>query len=141
MVRGIGQELMTTTEVADLADVLARTLPDLGILGCSLALYEDPNAPGEWSRAVLVYDQEGRVDLGDGGRRFPSRQLVPNKVICTDGCHTTLVVALYFQEAQLGFILFEVDGPGDVDEGGTYEVLREQISSALRGSGCSATGR
>jgi anti-anti-sigma regulatory factor len=44
--------------------------------------------------------------------------------------HTFVVKPLYFQERQIGFSLFEV-GPRD---GGIYEALRGEISSALQGA-------
>ena len=91
--------------------------------------------PTGWSRLVLAYDAadaarpDKRVALDTGGRRFPSRQLIP-KDLGVERQYSLVVEPLYFRESQLGFALFEV-GPR---EGTVYEVLRGQISSALQGA-------
>jgi hypothetical protein len=59
----IGRALVTTFDVAELADVLARDLPALGIECCYLSLYENPQETIERSRLVLAYDETGRMAL------------------------------------------------------------------------------
>ena len=75
--------LITTFDMEKLMDVLAESLPRLGIPSCYVALYENPQpyqypqpAP-ERSRLVRAYTEKGRVQLEPDGLRFPSRQLVP----------------------------------------------------------------
>jgi light-regulated signal transduction histidine kinase (bacteriophytochrome) len=116
--------------------VLAKGLPSLGIPSCYLALYEDPQpyqypqpAP-EWSRLILAYNEEGRVALEPGGWRFPTRHLLPEGMLPTHRRYTMVLQPLYFQDAQIGFALFEV-GPQDWS---VYDTLRAQISSALQGA-------
>jgi PAS domain S-box-containing protein len=104
-------------------------------------LYEDPQpyrypqpAP-EWSRLVLAYDEENPagsswVELEPGGRRFPSRQLVPEGILPQQGPYNLIVHALYFQNKQIGVVLFD----GNQREGDVYDMLRAQISSALQGA-------
>lgn len=82
----------------------------------------------EWSRLVLAYNQGERVELEEGGRRFSSCQLVPVGLLSQERRYTIVVEPLYFREDQLGFALFEM-GPRD---GIVYEILRGQISSALK---------
>lgn len=129
VLRDIGQALITAFDVDKLAGVLTERLPDLGIASCYLALYDNPAAPLEWSRLVLAYDERGRADLGEMGRRFPSRQLIPPELLPARRA-SLLVEPLHFQAEPLGFVVFEV-GPRDGD---IYEVLRGHISSALRGA-------
>jgi DNA-binding LacI/PurR family transcriptional regulator/anti-anti-sigma regulatory factor len=136
VLREVGAALITTFDMGQLMDVLAEGLPRLGIPCAYLSLYEDPQpykypqpAP-EWSRLMLAYDEKGRVDLEAGGRRFPSRQLLPQGLWPQGRRYSFLVEPLYFRENQLGFALFEV-GPRD---GTVYEVLRGQISNALYGT-------
>ena len=136
----IGTALATNFDVNDLGDILARELPRLGISRGYLSLYENPQpyrypqpAP-EWSRLVLAYDEGApagsqRVELEAGGRRFVSRQLVPPEILPQQGTYNLMVQALYFQNEQIGFAVFEL-GP---DDGAIYELLRAQISSALKG--------
>jgi DNA-binding LacI/PurR family transcriptional regulator/putative methionine-R-sulfoxide reductase with GAF domain len=128
--RTIGQTLIASFGVEELTEALAQDLPRLQIPSCYLSLYEDPKSPAQWSRLILAYDMEGKVELGPDGRRFPSTQLVPKGLFPSQRRYTFLVEPLYFQENQLGFLLFEV-GPR---EGSVYEVLRGQISSVLQGA-------
>jgi PAS domain S-box-containing protein len=132
--RDIGAALLTTFDVGELVDLLAESLPRLGIPSCYLALYENPRpyrypqpAP-EWSRLVLACTEKGRAEPEPGGRRFPSRQLVPEGTWPEERRWSFVVEPLYFQEDQIGFVLFEV-GPRD---GSVYDSLRREISSALQ---------
>jgi signal transduction histidine kinase/AraC-like DNA-binding protein/DNA-binding response OmpR family regulator len=136
----IAAALATTFDLNDLADILARELPRLGISRGYLSLYENPQpyrypqpAP-EWSRLVLAYDDKApegsrRLELEAGGRRFITRQLVPPELLPQREPYNLIVQALYFRNEQIGISVFE-DGP---DEGAIYELLRAQISSALKG--------
>lgn len=129
LLRQIGQALITTFDVDRLADVLVEQLPALGIRSAYLALYENPEEPLATSRMVLAYSDNGRLDLGPNGRRYPSSQLLPAELL-PDRRVTLLVEPLFFQEEPLGIAVFEV-GPRDGD---IYEVLRGHISSALKGA-------
>jgi signal transduction histidine kinase/DNA-binding LacI/PurR family transcriptional regulator/AraC-like DNA-binding protein len=129
MLREIGQALITTFDVDRLADVLAERLPALGIASCYLALYKNPRSSLERSRLVLAYTEQGRAALEPGGRQFLSRRLAPDEML-PERRHSYVVEPLYFQDEQIGFVLFEI-GPRD---GTVYEVLRAQISSALKGA-------
>jgi signal transduction histidine kinase/DNA-binding LacI/PurR family transcriptional regulator/DNA-binding response OmpR family regulator/AraC-like DNA-binding protein len=131
--RHISQALVTTFDVAELADVLARGLPGLGIDCCYLSLYVHPQAPTESSQLILGCDEQRRIQLEPEERTFPSSQLVPGAVPFLHGSekpYSLVVEPLYFREEQIGFALFGV-GPQD---GTVYEVLRGQISSSLKGA-------
>jgi signal transduction histidine kinase/DNA-binding LacI/PurR family transcriptional regulator/AraC-like DNA-binding protein/DNA-binding response OmpR family regulator len=129
----ISRALVTTFDVAELADVLARDLPALGIKCCYLSLYENPREPIEHSRLVLAYDGTGRIALAPDEPSFPSEQLAPLDLTGQRGTDTPcnlVVEPLHFRNEQIGFALFGV-GPRD---GTIYEVLRGQISSSLKGA-------
>jgi PAS domain S-box-containing protein len=135
VLREVNQELITTFEIARLMDILAESLPRLSFPAGYLALYETPR-PYQypqpdlgWSRLTLAYDERGRVELAPGGQRFPSGQLLPEGM-WPDRQFSLVVEPLYFQNAQIGFALFDM-GPR---EGAPYEALRGQISSALQGA-------
>jgi diguanylate cyclase (GGDEF)-like protein/PAS domain S-box-containing protein len=136
MLRDIGTALITTFNIEGLMDSLAQSLPRLGIPSCCLALYENPQPyqypqpVPEWSRLILAFTENGRISLEPGGKRFRSRELVPDGILPTERQFGLVVESLYFQEKQLGFVLFEI-GPGD---GAVYGTLRTQISSALEGA-------
>jgi GAF domain-containing protein/DNA-binding LacI/PurR family transcriptional regulator len=128
--REIGQALITTLDMEELLAVLTEELPRLGIPSCYLSLYKDPKRPTDSSRLILAYGEKGRVELGDDGQHFPSRQLVPGEMWPQDRRYAFMAEALYFREDQIGVALFE-EGPR---EGGVYEALRAELSSALKGA-------
>ena len=59
--RRIGMELITTFDVTNVMDILTRSLPSIGIPGCSLALYEDPEHPLEDVRVMLAGPPQERL--------------------------------------------------------------------------------
>jgi len=143
----INQALVTTFDVAELAGVLARDLPRLGINCCYLALYRDPQEPTAGAKVILAYDAQGRIDpaeigeiaeipftVGPAVRRsamgFDRHE--PNRPSRPSGSEPCNLVAepLYFRDEQLGFVLF---GVGSKD-GMIYDALRGQISSSLKGA-------
>jgi PAS domain S-box-containing protein len=128
--REISQALITTFDMSELMNALAEKLPHLNIPSCYLSLYEDPRRPAEWSRLMLAYNERGRIELEPERRRFSSRRLIPEGIVSAGRRHSFVVEALYFQDRQLGFVLFEV-GPKD---GRIYDTLRDQINSALQGA-------
>jgi signal transduction histidine kinase len=129
--RDISQTLVTTFNVGQLMDVVAQELPRLGVKSCYISLYDGEEIPAEWSRLILAYDEEGRVELETGGRRFPSRQLVPHGLLPCERRYAMVLEPLYFRDdVQFGFGLFELRQGGRV----FYEMLGQQISTALRGA-------
>jgi signal transduction histidine kinase/DNA-binding LacI/PurR family transcriptional regulator/AraC-like DNA-binding protein len=126
--RKINQGLATRTSLAELMNILADELPRLGIMRCYLALYEDPAQPTGWCRLRLAFDENGRQDLGTQGRRILARDLAMGSELPTDLPYQMLVAPLYFQDEQLGLVMFTQLSVGDM-----YEVLRDEISMTLKG--------
>lgn len=134
--RTISQSLITTFDIEKLIEVIADSLPRLDIPSCYLVLYENPQAYSypqptpEWSRLILAYDKKQRMILESNGRRFRSHLLLPDGILAQNRRYTMIIAPLYFQDEQIGFILFERgQQAGDI-----YEILRGQISSALKGA-------
>jgi len=123
----INQTLTTSANLEELVSVVAQQLPRLGIRSCYISLYDGAGTPPEWSKLILAYDERGKLETG--GRRFPSRQLVPPDLLPQGRRYSLVVEALHFREHQLGIALFEL-GPRDRT---IYEALRVQISSGLQG--------
>jgi hypothetical protein len=133
---GVGASLLTTFDKDELMNTLEKQLPRLAIPSVYLALYENPQsyeypqpAP-EWSQLILACDEHGRHASELEGQRFPSRRLLPEDTLPQERSYVMMVEPLYFQEQQLGYVLFET-GPRD---GMIYESLRVQISNALQGA-------
>jgi sigma-B regulation protein RsbU (phosphoserine phosphatase) len=127
--RDIGQELVTTLDLAELGEFMARSLPGMGVPTCYLSLYENPKAPLDRARLALAYNEEGIIPLEADGQRFPSPQLVPDRALLDQAgqAFTFVVEPLYFRQQQIGFALL-----GGTRDGTIYEVLRGQLSSALQ---------
>ena len=119
----INQALSATVDLGELADILARALPELGIPSCYLSLYEDPNAPTDQSRLIVAYDHDGRVELEPGGRAFPTAELVPTGLVDQGRRYSLVVEPLYFRQDQLGLAVFEADARREE----VYELLSEEI--------------
>ena len=77
---------------------------------------------------ILAFVGKERLSLGQNGIRFPTNQLVPPNLLPEDRRFAFDVEALYFQEEQIGFVMFEI-GPRDGD---VYTTLRGHLSSALK---------
>jgi signal transduction histidine kinase/DNA-binding LacI/PurR family transcriptional regulator/DNA-binding response OmpR family regulator len=122
------REMTTVLEPQDLMDILAKTLPRIGISACYISLYQDPQHPTHNARLVMGYNERGRMDLGAEGLIFPSCELIPEDMLDPDRPHILIVEPLYFQKEQMGFAIFET---GTVFVG-IYDSLRDQISSTLK---------
>ncbi len=138
--RIFGQALVTTFDVGTLLHIVAERMGQLGIPSCYIALYENPQpyeypqpAP-EWAQLVLAYrENKAQYSIGAdkpeaGAWHFRSWQVLPPGMLPQDRRYTMVIEPLYFQNDQIGFALLEM-GP---HEGTVYEILREQISSALK---------
>ena len=124
----IVQTMVTTYEIETLMKLLAQELPGLGIQSCYLSLYDEKGRIPTFSRLILAFLGKERLPLEKGGIRFPTCMLVPQGMLPEDRRTTFDVEALYFQEEQIGFVLFEI-GPRDGD---VYTTLRGHLSSALK---------
>ncbi len=129
-VRIIGEQLITTFDLEQLLNLVARELPQLDIPSCCIVLYEGAGTSREEVRLVMAYNEQGRNPYGVEGQRYNARKLLPDGLLSPDHPSAWVVTALYFQEAALGFAVFEVGSA----QGEVYETLARQISSALMGS-------
>lgn len=136
LMQELGRALISCVDLAEITDILAARLPQLGIRRCYLALYENPPAfeypqrAPEWSRLHLAYTETERLDLPAEGLRFPTCQFLPQDALPQHERYTLIAEALYFRQTQIGFIVFDY-GARDVQ---IYTMLQSQISSALQGA-------
>jgi DNA-binding LacI/PurR family transcriptional regulator/signal transduction histidine kinase len=122
----ISRSLMLAAEVEQIAKVLGPGLPSLDVVGCYVALHENPDDPMEWSRLVAWCDENGEQRVGPSSARFRTRDLAPPEVLPDRPVHFVLQT-LEHREYQAGFFLIEVG----VRRGTFYDELRQQLSSAL----------
>jgi signal transduction histidine kinase/DNA-binding LacI/PurR family transcriptional regulator/AraC-like DNA-binding protein/CheY-like chemotaxis protein len=124
--RETNRALLTTFDVHQLGDVLYERLPQLEIPSAYLVLYDTPG----FSRLMMAYTEQGRVDLDPEGWQFTTKLLIPPEFLPQHRRTSLVVEPLYFQEKSLGYAIFEV-GPR---EGNVYELLRSNLSSAIQGA-------
>ncbi|RPJ22795.1 MAG: helix-turn-helix domain-containing protein [Chloroflexi bacterium] len=130
--REINRALLTTFDVKQLTDVLAERLSSLGIPSVYLVTYEQPTDAEvpEYARLMLAYSDQKCVAIEPGGLRFSTYQIIPEDFLPQDRRYSLVVEPLYFQDKSLGYVVFEI-GPHD---GNIYELLRNNLSSALQGA-------
>jgi DNA-binding LacI/PurR family transcriptional regulator len=127
----IGGALITTFDVTKLMDLIARELSRFDIHQCYIALYEDPGHPPDYARLVLAQSDGQRIPLPLEGQRILTRDLLPAELLPKQRFQL-LVMPLYFSDEWLGFVVFEISLQKRVRT--VYEVLRSQLSSALKGA-------
>jgi signal transduction histidine kinase/DNA-binding LacI/PurR family transcriptional regulator/AraC-like DNA-binding protein len=130
--REINRAVLTTFDVTQLTDVLVERLPSLGIPSVYLVTYEQPTDAEvpEQARLVLAYCEQKQAVIEHGGLRFSTHQIIPQNYLPTNRRYSLVVEPLYFQDKSLGYVVFEI-GPHD---GNIYELLRNNLSSALQGA-------
>ena len=124
----IVQTISTIHDIETLMKLLVLELPGLGIHSCFLSLYDEKGDHPAWSRLILAYIGKERLYIDPVGIRFPTTQLVPAGMLPKNQVLAYDVEALYYQEDQIGFVLFEI-GPR---EGDVYTTLRGHLSTALK---------
>jgi methyl-accepting chemotaxis protein/DNA-binding LacI/PurR family transcriptional regulator len=130
LIQNIGDALNNAFDMEALTQIVIRQLPRLGIRSCYLCVYADPRNPTGECRLVIAYRGSEKLDLAPEERRFPSWQLVPDRVLTGDSALNLLVQPVYYQKEQLGFVVFEIG----TRNGKVYEAISRQLSSGLKGS-------
>lgn len=126
--------LTSSLDIGKITDLLTEQLPNFNIEGCYLSIYENPRVyhypdpVPESSRLILAFNENGRIKLKQDGIIFPSREIIPQKIMRTDKAKNYLVLALYFQNTQIGFIVFQ----SKFLIGNIYGMLASQISTGLK---------
>jgi signal transduction histidine kinase len=126
--REVGQDLLTTLDIAELLDIVSETIPSLGIKSCYVSIYE--KGTREAARLLLAFDEAGQIKLKDNTGFFSSRMLVPEGLLPKDKRFALVAEPLFFREEHIGFVLIGMDSP----DGTLYSAVRQQLSSALRGT-------
>ena len=128
LLRAAGQAIASAFDFEHLREVIAGELSKLEIDGCWISLYNDFSSEKSKLRLFLALNRpeslQDKVDF-----QFPD--LAPEGLIEMDKPRSLLIEPLYFRDEQIGFTVFEISGCRD---GFTYEILRQHISSALKGA-------
>ena len=118
------QDLFSTAiDQSDLSRSLAKGLRSVGVRSAFVSQYFD-NQRSELEPLLCMVDGAERQPVEP---RYPARELFPTEGYSTLRRHTSLVFPLAFEAQPLGVAVFEYSA-----EVCGYEVLRSQISAALR---------
>lgn len=131
MLRELEHGILTTLEIADLTDTLTEKLSYQSIDSCFIALYEESIPSRSYARLIFAYHNKKRRVLNPTQDVFVAKQLLPDNLLSQPTQFSIVVEALYFREEQIGFVVFGMDLSKD---SGLYTVLRQQLSTALRGA-------
>ena len=113
---------LAAQDEVEVFEVLAESLPGVGIQRAIVALYEpEGDDPVAWS--ALQWPQ----GLDEGQRRFPSREFPPRGLYAGDRPYSLALLPLLIQEGSPGFVAFEV---GNLEP--CADIVR-QLGAALRG--------
>lgn len=119
------EHLLAAVDEDKSMDLLAHTLPALGIKSCYITIFEGKTQ--QKSRLILAYDEHGRTD-NRGHKQFFSNQLLPENIFTKERSSIMLVVALNSIKPQLGYALFEMN----LHDGRTYSELRRIICGTIQ---------
>jgi DNA-binding LacI/PurR family transcriptional regulator len=124
------QSIVSSNDLDDIYKKCDEGFRKLGISSFCIMLYVDKNNPSSGSKINLISTGGDTLYLHNDTSAVISGGIVPEKLFELAGGIRLISMPLYFQNDQIGLILFG-DGP---DEGIIYELLRGQISSALKGA-------
>ncbi|MFC1569861.1 substrate-binding domain-containing protein [bacterium] len=138
IIRDVSETLIMNFNFDQLTSLLKRELHRLNIESCYMVLYEQgrlkskpKHNPAKWSRLRLAFHCDQEYEIEEQGIKFQSHELIPAKYLPLDQQFTIIIEPLYFRTEHFGYVIF---GAAPSVSGLTYEALRGQISSALKGT-------
>lgn len=133
VLRQVSTDILSCSELSKLLEIVAKSVPKLGLDGCYIALYNDCHYTEqnqeipETSRMVLAVKGRKRISIPDEGITFNTTEIIPDKISVGDDFSVYEVESLHYQDKFLGYIVFE----SKEDNGIIYTTLRDQISCSL----------
>jgi diguanylate cyclase (GGDEF)-like protein len=136
LTRGVIQKINSTFNLQQLAETLLSYSYLLRMKRCYLCMYASPAKRkkngswllGEYSNLIMGYDETGVSLTARDSIMFPTRQILPAKLIQDEERHSLVVQALFLREDHFGYIVFDLIRDNDY----IYETFREQISVAIQ---------
>jgi response regulator RpfG family c-di-GMP phosphodiesterase/DNA-binding LacI/PurR family transcriptional regulator len=127
----ISIELITTFSIDRLLNVMRDQLPALGFNTFSIVEYTGKKSRTRYGHILLsLNEKELMHKLVKEREIHKSYELIPEILSQSRQRYSVLIMALYFKEEQLGFVLYDLT---DL-EGLVYETITIQLSSTLMGA-------
>lgn len=125
---GLREELLFTLDQTQIFNILARTMPNLGVKNCYLMTYKGKEQ--RKLKSVLAYDENGWIYIGDDDITFLPSLSLPKEILPEFRRYNMLVEALNFSSSLLGLVMFDLEP----QNGKVYGELRRIICSTLQGA-------
>lgn len=123
----INQGLLTVDNIEDLQKVLIGELPKLGIKSCFISIYDKKTNENDLAEIIFAYKNYRKIIIDKNDNLFSVKYLVPDILIDIED-YNYVIMSLYFNDEQLGFIIFE----SDTEITTIYELLVTALSSAIK---------
>lgn len=128
LLRAAGQEIASAFDLNHLLKVIHNEIIKIDIDSCWLSLYSEPQSLSKLNCILAI---SGGIRNSDLSIPFECPSLAPPDTIPLGVPGSYLVEPLFFGNEHIGFVVFNVV---DCRDGLTYEMLRQYISSALKGA-------
>ncbi|MBN2736740.1 MAG: substrate-binding domain-containing protein [Spirochaetales bacterium] len=127
----IGNALIASFDLEKLMEVLDQMVKALEIEFCVFSVYCDIDNPLKNARLLYLFTKQRGRCFFDNDYIYPSNQIVPLEFQEQAIGINMIVLPLFFQTEQLGFVCLHLT---KIDSS-VFDVLRQQISSTLKGAG------
>lgn len=130
-------DLLSSYDINELMNIIAKSLPKLNIPGAYVVLYNncqytnDNKVIPETSRLILAVRDGNRIELEEGGVNFNTSDIIPDQYLPQSNFYSLVVESLHFQSTFIGYIVYQ---QGNEETGTAYLALRDQLSSSLYGA-------
>ncbi len=124
----IGSSLVSSFDLNDVLQEVARAIGALGISACWLSLFDSPERTPVWARLYLAYSSEKVRILSPYGLRFRTSEILPGGLAAD--INSYICEPLRYGNERLGYFICTAE-PTDRR---VFEALRDQVSGAIKGA-------
>lgn len=124
------EELFGELDMKQQMDIISMMLPRYGIMNAYIILYEDADKPMKQARLIMAIHDGKRMDTGEQGISFPTKQMLPEAYIqlLKQQRSDHAVLALHHGDIQLGYAIFRFNRKLNRH----YELIRHRLSVSLK---------
>jgi len=126
----IATNFSNTYEISEIFHLLEKSLKELEINDCYLAIYANPSSHKNKSNLVFAYENNERLKIDEKGIIFKSIEILPKKILIRKKRLNVVMKSIYFRNNQIGYIIFDSNS-FNVN---IFEAFTTQISAAIQGT-------
>jgi len=87
----MNEALMVARDFNAVAEIIAKELQPLGVLGCYLCEWEGDEIPATWARLVFGCEPGKTLTLPEDGLRFQAESILPDPLMNLESCGSWLI--------------------------------------------------